>query len=89
MLFTQPSRFEKEYKKLPKKLKDKIVERLKIFVTNEFDPLLNNHMVKYKYEGHRSINLTGDWRILYKKIDHKTYELYAVGTHHQLFGKWL
>ncbi len=87
MIFTRSSRFEKEYKKLSKKLKDKMIERLRIFVVNEFDQLLNNHKVKYKYDGHRSINLTGDWRILYKKIDDTTCELYAIGTHHQLFGK--
>ncbi len=87
MLFTKSARFQKEYRKLTKKLKERLAERLEIFVVNEFDPILNNHALKHAYDGHRSINLTGDWRVLYIKINDTTCELYAVGTHHQLFGK--
>jgi addiction module RelE/StbE family toxin len=54
---------------------------------NEFHPILNNHKLKYDYEGYRSINLTGDWRIVFRKIDDNSVLLYRVGTHHQLFGK--
>ena len=79
--------FEKEYSRLQESIRLKVDERLILFAINEFDQILNNHKLKFEYEGYRSINVTGDWRILFKKINPECAFLYRVGTHHQLFGK--
>ncbi len=50
------------------------------------NPLLNDHGLNPPWDGYRSINITGDWRLVYKKLGTDTYYLRAVGTHHQLFG---
>ena len=87
MIFTGTSIFKKQYKKLNKDLVAKIAERLKFFETDEFSPILNNHKLAHDYEGFRSINITGDWRIIYRKEGNDIVLLHRVGTHHQLFGK--
>ena len=87
MLFERTSAYEKDYRKLIHDLKLKVYERLDIFSSNEFDPILNNHKLKYKYEGFRSINITGDWRLILRKVSSQAVLLHRVGTHHQLFGK--
>ncbi len=81
------SLFEKDYAKLQIGIKLRVDERLILFATNEFAPILNNHKLKYDYEGFRSINVTGDWRIIFRKLNEGYALLHRVGTHHQLFGK--
>ncbi len=86
MLFTRSSEFKKKLKKLPKKLQDKVVERLRIFVIDKFDPSLNNHPLHGEYTNHRSINIAGDLRVIYKEINKEEYFLVRVDTHANLYG---
>ena len=58
--------FEKQYKKLNQKSKNKFKERLNLLLEDEFNPILNNHSLNGKYEGYRSININGDMRAIYK-----------------------
>lgn len=60
--------FTKQYEKLSKVDKDKFRERITIFLLDEFSPLLNNHSLKGKFNGYRSLNVKGDLRAIYKKI---------------------
>lgn len=78
--------FERQYKKLPQALRTKMWERLALLVADESHPLLDNHTLHHPFEGYSSINVTGDWRLVYKKLGPDTYYLRAIGTHHQLFG---
>ena len=59
--------FKKNYKKLTEPQKRKFKERRDLFLRDEFDPVLNNHALSGKYVGYRSINVTGDLRVLYKR----------------------
>jgi len=65
--------FKKHYKqsfstnkKLTESQKKKFKQRRNLFLQDEFDPILNNHALKGKYEGYRSINIAGDLRVIYK-----------------------
>ncbi len=78
--------FDRQYKKLPRALQDKMWERLALLITDERNPILNDHKLGPPFEEYRSINITGDYRLVYKKIGTHTYYLRAVGTHHQLYG---
>lgn len=78
------SSFEKKYKKLEKKVKDKFKERINIFVFDEFDPILNNHLLKGKYLGYRSINFSGYLRAVYKKKDDTAFFVY-IDNHSNLY----
>ena len=60
-------KFLKDYKKLSISQKERFKERRNLFIADEFNPVLNNHALKGKYLGYRSINITGDLRAIFKR----------------------
>lgn len=76
--------FIKQYKKLKVGEKEKYNKRLLLFNANPFHPILNNHALYGKYLGHRSINITGDLRALYK-IKNSSVIFYIIDTHSNLY----
>lgn len=79
--------FEKAFKKAPYKIQVAFRDRFKIFVKDKFHPLLNNHSLIGKFKGCRSINVTGDWRAIFKEFDSGNLVYFEViGTHSQLYG---
>lgn len=77
--------FEKQYKKLRKREKAKVKERLALFLKDEFDPILNNHPLRGSYKGYRSINITGDLRAVYKRISQDMRIFVVLNTHSNLY----
>lgn len=77
--------FKKHYKKLPSKVKAKLEERLRIFKNEEFDPFLNNHALKGKYQGYRSINVIGDIRVIFKR-DAQSALFVVIDNHSNLYS---
>ena len=47
---------------------------------------LRNHPLKDKFAGVRSIDVTGDWRALYRKMRERIIFV-ELGTHDQLYGE--
>ena len=86
MLFDYSPRFEKQWVKVPKKIKTRALERLNLLLVDEFNPQLGNHKLVSIHAPFRSINVTGAWRILYCKMRDEIILLYAIGTHRQLYG---
>lgn len=82
--------FKKQYKKAPKKIQEKVKERISLFVQNPRNQLLNNHALIGRFQGYRSINITGDYRAIYSiRINLKSEQEYyfeLVGAHSQLYG---
>lgn len=78
-------RFEKRYVKLRSSEKEKFKARRNIFLVDPFNPVLNNHALSGKFEGYRSINITGDLRAVYTLIDNDTALFVTLGTHSQLY----
>ena len=79
-------RFDKQFHKAPVKIQKAFGKRLDIFILDQFHSLLNNHALKGKYQGGRSINITGDWRAVYQTINQgSTAYFIALGTHGQLY----
>ena len=77
--------FEKQYRKLKEREKKKFKQRRDLFLQDEFNPQLNNHSLKGKYSGLRSINITGDLRAIYKKEG--DYAIFvAINSHSNLYG---
>lgn len=85
MIIVFQDKFEKAFPKFPKKVKEKFKERLIIFERDQFDPVLNNHSLKGKYLGYRSINITGDLRAIYKK-DGVDIIFVTIDSHSNLYG---
>lgn len=77
--------FIKRFKKLPKKVKEKFKERQLIFENDEFNPALNNHALKGKWRGYRSINVTGDIRAVFRR-DAESAIFVAIDSHGNLYG---
>lgn len=78
--------FEKRFAKLPQKIRERFKERRDVFISNPYDPLLNNHYLHEPYLGCRSINVTGDYRAIFYHEGADTVRFIAIGTHHELFG---
>ncbi len=79
-------KFEKDYQKLRTAEKRRVQERIMLFAKDPFDPILNNHGLKGKYEGYRSINVGGNLRALYKLAGEETVIFVAIDTHSKLYS---
>lgn len=77
--------FKKRYKKLSKSLQNKVLTRLEVFMRDEFDPILNNHKLNTPWQGDRSINITGDTRLIYSKKENGVCLLVDIGSHSELY----
>jgi len=80
--------FDKSYWKLPIKVQDKFNERLIEFEYDKFSKHLNNHSLKWIYLWKKSINITGDYRAIFKEYPNWTYEFVEfinIWTHSQLY----
>ena len=78
--------FIKKFKKLTDNEKDRFRERRDMFLINPFNEVLNNHSLKGKYKGYRSINITGDMRVIYEPISKGTAYFVYINTHSNLYG---
>ena len=88
MRFEYTRRFLKEYQKTTPDIKQAFNERLQLFSSDQFSPLLHNHSLAGEYRGYRSINITGDWRAIFKSIDDGVRIIFlTIGTHSQLYKK--
>lgn len=86
--------FYTQLKKLKVRIRKSFKQRLAVFLKNPTDPVLDNHPLKDEHKGHRSINITADWRVIYYEeitIYEEKEEIVAhfvkIGTHDQLYTK--
>ncbi len=77
--------FNKQFQKLRIKERERVKEKIKIFIRTPFDNALNNHPLKGKYKGYRSINISGNFRAIYKETS-KQIIFVAVGSHSELYS---
>jgi addiction module RelE/StbE family toxin len=77
--------FSKQYRKMPMKIQAQCTDRLRLFITDQKNPLLKVHSLMGDYRGCWSINITGDIRAVYK-IQTKDIALFiALGSHSELY----
>ncbi len=85
IIFTK--RFEKQYSSASVQIQNKFEEKLNIFLKNKYDEVLNNHPLKGRLKGYRSINITGDWRAIFKESKNKEYSCFVLlGKHSELYN---
>lgn len=80
--------FKKAYKKRiasDSRLIAKTKVRVGYFVNNPFHPLLQDHPLKGSREGLRAFSVTGDIRIIYRRVNNDTVEFLDIGTHNQVY----
>ena len=76
--------FKRQYKKLSV-LQKQIDEKLILFKEDPFNPSLNNHPLFGKYLGYRSIDITSDYRAVYRLLDENTAYFKTVDNHNNLY----
>lgn len=77
--------FNKQRQAAPPEIKVAFLESLQLFRANPIHPALRNHVLKDKYAGFRSIDVTDDWRALYR-IELERIIFVELGTHEELYG---
>ena len=85
MIIETTKTFDKQYSKLNDKTKTIYKNRIAIFKGNPFDFRLRNYALKGKYLGYRSIDITGDVRVLYTVKGDIVIIFGFIGTHSQLY----
>ncbi len=77
--------FLKQIEKAPEFIKLAFEKRLRIFLLNKHNLVLNNHNLKGKYQGCKSINISGDWRAIFEELKNGDIYFEFIGTHSQLY----
>jgi addiction module RelE/StbE family toxin len=76
--------FNKLRKAAPLAIKHALRDVLELFAENPNHPALRNHPLTGKYAGFQSIDVTEDWRALYR--EEKERIMFAdLGTHEELY----
>ncbi len=75
MRILQHKNFLKSLDKLSIKIQHKAVQVIELFVSDPTHPSLRNHSLKGKRLGLRSIDVTGDFRIIFRELSDGKYEL--------------
>jgi len=75
------SKFAKEYKKLPKKIKTLAEEKEKIFRKDPFDPKLKTHKLLGKLKEYYSFSIDYQYRIIFEFNKKDIVWFHSVGTH--------
>lgn len=79
-------RFIKSLRKAPRKTQIAFRNRLELFLIDKYHPLLNNHSLLGRYKDYRSINISGDWRAIFRELENGQVVYFEVmGTHGKLY----
>jgi addiction module RelE/StbE family toxin len=82
-------RFERKLQEVPDEIKAAFADTLELFVAEPNHPILRNHELKEKFAGSRSINVTADWRAVFKEGttgERTVITFHLLGTHEELYG---
>ncbi len=85
MQFIFSRRFKKQFSRLPVKIQHAMDERIRIFSQSPHHAILNNHSLTGEYSNCSSINITGNYRVVFQMLDGDVCYLTVVGTHSQLY----
>ena len=76
--------FKKKLKKLSPNLQNQFYERLEVFMKDRTNATLENHSVDKTFTDCRSINVTGDYRAIFKE-ENGVVIFIKIGTHSELY----
>ncbi len=75
------SKFAKEYKKLPSKIKKSAEKKEKIFRKDPFSPILKTHKLTGKLKEYYSFSIDYYYRIIFEFAGKDIIWFHSVGTH--------
>ena len=88
MIIKFKKKFDKSYNKLDKKIQIKFKDNFRLFQINPLDKSLNNHSLTWEYLWCRSINITWNYRAIFKEYWENKYEFVDfidIWTHSELY----
>ena len=85
MIINYHKNFGRKFKKLKLNEQQKAIERINLFIVDSYNPILSNHSLKGKYQGHNSINITGDLRAIFKYISDIKCIFTTIDSHSNLY----
>ena len=85
MIIIPTKYFKKKVSKLPKPIKLKLVKLIHLFMDEPKNIILNNHQLNGKYSGYRSINVTGNYRMIFEELKDSSVRLIDIDTHPKLY----
>jgi addiction module RelE/StbE family toxin len=74
-------KFAREYKKLPKHIKEQAKKKEVVFRADPFHPSLKTHKLTGALDGFWSFSITYSHRIIFEFVDKKTVRFYRIGNH--------
>lgn len=80
--------FNKRFENLDKNIQLKTNNKIEVFRKNPLDKILRNHSLNWKYSWFRSIDITWDYRAIFKEYPNWTYcfvDFIDIWTHSQLY----
>jgi len=78
-------KFRKAFLKMNKSTQNQADEKLFLFQKDPYSEILNNHSLKGRYKGYRSINITGDIRAIYQLEKDDLAYFVEMDTHGNLY----
>ena len=76
--------FKKKFKKLPREIQLRFYERVEMLIKNRNNIVLNNHRVDRVFPDCRSINISGNYRAIFKE-EGETMVFLKIGRHSELY----
>ncbi len=77
--------FQKKALKISPKMLALFHKKLRIFLEDPRARVLNIHDLKGEYVGHKSFNVSGDFRAIYKMLDKDTVYFVDIDNHSNLY----
>ena len=84
------SLFNKQRKAVPLEIKEAFFEALRLYLIDPKHPALRNHALRGKLSGRRSIDVTEDYRAVFRETNKKGQifiVFHLIGTHRELYGE--
>jgi len=82
------TKFRNQYRKVNKEIKAAFSETLELFLEDPHHRSLRNHTLKENFAVYNSIDITDDYRALFKETltaDQKIITFHLLGTHEELY----
>ena len=75
------SKFEREYKKLPRNLKELAEEKENLFRGNPFHPSLNSHKLSGRLKEYWAFSVNNKYRIIFEFVGKDIVWFHSIGDH--------
>ena len=86
MKISKSKQFEKQYRKLPTKQREKFAERLRLYPENKNHELLHVHSLSGAYKGLWSFKVSAAIRVIFDDSYPQVLLLVAIGSHSELYS---